>query len=1143
MSLQFYFGSSGAGKSGQLHRDIIQWAQKEPQTNFLILVPDQFTMQTQMDLVKTHPNHGILNIDVLSFGRLSHRIWEEVGGQRKPVLDDTGKSLILRKVAADYKEELPYIGSNLKKQGYIHEIKSSISEFMQYGIDREVLAGLLEDTRGRQVLNAKLQDLSTLYQAFYAYINGQFITTEETLDILREKLKDSRIIKDSVVALDGFTGFTPVQYRLLQELMIHAKQMIVAVTIDGSSNPFRQESEQELFYLSKKTVSDLCKLADEAGIARSKDVYVGAECNFRFQNNPEMAHLEQHIFRYPVKAYEAEAEHIRLFETTDIAEEVRQVCLEIRRLVTGQGYCYRDIAVITGDLNTYARYVEREAKRYEIPVYLDRTRGIRLNPMIEYIRSALKILIDNFSYESVFHYMRSGFADFTPEETDLLENYVLSLGIRGKRRWQSVFTRKPKHVAEDEQLGYLDTLNQLRQRLVEQLMPLMEKAGTAGERVQALYQFITQADIQQKLAGYEAYFKQSKEAVKEREYAQIYRLVMELLEQIYGLLAQEAMTMEEFADILDAGFLEIEVGSIPQNIDRVVVGDMERTRLKQVKVLFFLGVNDGNIPKAGGTGGIISDLEREYLQGFDIELAPTPRQKIYIQRLYLYINMTKPSDCLYLSYARMDAEGKTIRPAYLIDTMQKLFPRMIIQRPQVRPELEQMMAAADALDLFIRKLRQYADGYSDEQEEQELFSLYQVISRRLTEAEQIAQLVDTAFYSYHRQDLKRELAGLLYGSIIIGSASRLERYAACAYAHFLQYGLSLKEREEYQLAQMDLGNVFHGVLELFSKELQNTRYTWFDFPDGEGEQMLWAALEQYSVSYGETIFYSNARNEYLLKRLHRILLRSVKTIKKQLQQGMFAPKQFEVSFEQADRLSAVNIALSETEKLKLTGRIDRVDTYEDEDHVYVKVIDYKSGSQKFDLAALYHGLQLQLVIYMDAALEIEKRSSPDKEAVPAALLYYHIADPMIKTETELSPEELNTKILQELCMNGVVNEKEGIVPLLDREFTDQSFVIPVTRKKDGGYGARSSLLGEEEFQLLSHYVNRKIKQFGTEILAGRIDISPYEQAGKTACTYCDYQAVCGFDMGIPGYEKRILEPMEKEEILAGMRDLVAEGKE
>lgn len=1138
MSLQFYIGASGSGKSYELYDKITLEAIENPQKNYLIVVPDQFTMQTQLEMVqmaKRHNRNGIMNIDVLSFGRLSHRIFAEVGGNDKPVLDDTGKSLVLRKVATEQEQELSVMKRNIKKIGYIHEVKSAISEFMQYGLGTNEVEQLIEYSKKRGALSYKLKDLYVMYDGFLKYIDKKYITTEEKLDILRNALPKSKVVRNSTIVFDGFTGFTPVQNKVIQQLMELADKVVVTITMDTRENPYKLDGEQKLFHLSKKTICDLIRLAKDADVEwdEKQDIKIESQAVYRYRNNPGLAHLERELFRFPYKEYTKEQDSIHIFEASTPKEEIRQVCLAIRKLIREKGYCYRDIAVVTGDIERYGYIAKEEFTKFEIPYFLDQTNKLVLNPFVEFIRSALLVVIQDYSYESVFHFLRCGLTGISEQETDRLEIYVTTMGIRGKKAWNSMFTRR--YNKQEEEAEELEEINRIRQQIVDMLEPLMIKEATGEKFVKALYDFIVNAKIEEKLAEYEDEFTIQGDLVKGKEYSQVYRLVMELLEQIISLLGDEEMQIKEFADILDAGFAEIKVGTIPQNVDKVVIGDIERTRLCAIKALFFIGVNDGIIPKSGGTGGIISDIDREFLQESEFELAPTPRQQMYIQRLYLYMIMTKPEEVLYLSYSKVDNEGKSIRPAYLINTVMKIFPNLNIEQPQLRPVQEQIDSPVDAFGYLVQLLRSYAANEIGE-DKKFFFTLFDTYVRNEKYAPIVNQMKKAAFFHYQNHRLPKELAKLLYGQVLKNSVSRLEKFAACAYAHFLKYGLTLEERDKYSFESVDMGNVFHAVLENFSEKIAEEGYTWLDFPKEEGERIVRECLDSFAVEYGETVLYSSKRNEYMITRMRRILNRTVQTLQYQLSKGAFTPENFEMSFQMVSDLDSVNISLSEDEKMQLIGRIDRVDTCTKEDKIYVKVIDYKSGTRKFDLAALYYGLQLQLVVYMNAAVEVQKKKNPDKKIVPAAMLYYHVSDPMTETDKgQPDTKEIEDAILEELKMTGMVSDDEEIINILDKDFTDKSKILPVARKKDGSFTKTSTVLSHEDFEVVSDFVTQKIKEIGTDILNGDISLNPYEQSKQNACTYCSYHNVCGFDKRLGGSLVRELDELSQDEAMEKIR--------
>ena len=1199
MSLQFIYGPAGSGKSHKLNHELITQAIAHPDKRYLLIVPDQFTMHSQLELVRSHPRRGILNIEVLSFGRLSHRIFEEVGQSPLLALDDLGKSLVLRKVAADIAKKLPIIGSSMQKSGFVAELKSTISEFMQYGIDPAELGKMVEFSANRGALSAKLRDIQCLYAAFLDYINDKYVTAEETLGLLCAALPHSRIVRDSVIAFDGFTGFTPLQNRVILETMKVAGRVIVtvlqgteSVAVAGSEAPALKE--HSLFYLTQKMVADLSRLAVDAGIEREADVVIEEKIPRRFMAgsdagvNYELAHLEKHLFRYPLQVYAgddspaspgataastnsttsntpatptaltdpvgqshptasptaspaASPTAIHIHEAPSVAAEVRRCFIEIKKLCMDAGHAYRDIAIITGDMNSYEPYLSREAAKYGVPIYLDRTQKIALNPFTEFIRQALRIIIKNYSYESVFHFARSGFLDISNAEIDRLENYCIACGIRGRSQWTSPFVRPMATWRGREQSEALSKLNHTRGQLLTALAPLGKKMKTAGEMVEALYDFVMAGNVQNKLKLYEDAFAKRGDMVRAKEYAQIFRLVMQLLEQIHALLQDEPMSLKDFAQILEAGFSELRVGTIPQSVDRVVVGDIERTRLGSLRALFFLGVNDGNIP-AGAGGGLLSDLDREFLATSPWELAPTPRQRMYTQRLYLYINMTRPSERLYVSYALVGGDSKSLRPSYLIDMLKRMFPpsaRDARSQPasarigtDYEADTEQLFGLADSLDVFVENLRLYAAAVEGVAAGTEatldrpslLTILVNVYHSDARYRPVLHRLMNQAFSHYSHRPLTRSVADLLYGELLNESASRLEQFASCAYAHFLKYALLLREREAFSFEAVDLGNVYHGVLELYATKLAEGGHSWQNFDDETARCLLDEALSEYVALHRVDVLYGSARHEQMIGRIRRIMLRTVRALREQLKQGDFYPRWFEAAFAQ-----------EYPDSLVLRGKIDRIDMCIEDDAAYVKVVDYKSGFRRFDLASAYYGLQLQLITYLKMALDMAAKAHPDKAVSAAAVLYYHIFDPIVSEEGELSAADLELKLLSELRMTGMVNKDAAVIEKLDKHFAGKSWVIPVELKKDGDFSARSAVMSGADFQVAMRFVEQKIRDMATQIKAGDIDLNPYKKGGDFACKYCQYKHVCGFDLRLPGHGLRQLTALSPAEVLEKMK--------
>ncbi len=1167
--LRFCFGASGAGKSTRMIDEFISRSTEDTGKNYLIIVPDQFTMQTQKDVVRRHPRGAIMNIDILSFGRLSHRIFEETGHSSFSVLDDVGKSLVLRHVADEYKDDLPVLGRFMHGSGYIDEVKSIISEFMQYGIGDKELELLEEKTARKGALNAKIRDLRLLYSGFLKYIEGHFVTAEETLDILCDALRESELIKDSVVLFDGFTGFTPIQYRVIKVLLSLCREVCFTVTIDPEDSPYSADiREQELFALSKKTVRDLEKLEfdlqKEAGATISdfetyrsirhgmgggkEDVFIEGSTVARLSANPELSFLERNLFRYNAREYAGEVHTISIFEASSPSEEVRQTMIRISRLVKDEGYAYRDIALVCGSMETYGGLVSRYAEKFDIPVYIDKNLDILLNPFIEYITSAINIVISGYRYEDVFHYIKSGMTDFSPSDIDLLENYVRALGIRGRKQWEDRFVRRmPKRFsgaksaagADEKELLRLSTLDGIREKVSSDLKPLFDAAGgSVSDITGALISMIESNNCRDKLEAYRDRFALQGDIKKSREYDQLYGRIMELFAQIDALIGQEKTDLREYKEILTAGFAEVSLGTIPQDVDRIIVGDIERTRLREVKCLFFLGVNDGNIPARAGGLGILSEIDRQFLLdlGTEFMLAPTPRQQMYIQRLYLYMNLTKPTDRLFLSYTDIDGDGKSMQPAYLINKLKKMYVSLEVTRPENDSFESRIESIMDSRDALAEMMREYAQGRMRDEEKRDLFTLGRAVTLLGGESF-VDKITRAAFTHYKSQPLGRAIALALYGASLHSSVSRLEKYASCAYSHFIQYGLRLGERQEYEFDVSDLGNVFHQVLEKYTTEIISKDIDWKSLSKEDSDRILNEALIECADAYGNTILRSSARNQFMLDRIKRILTRTVDTLKYQVSKGVFAPAYVEMSFDVAGSLDDIDISLSDDEKnairarMKLDGKIDRVDLYEDPEHVYVKIMDFKSGAHRFNIASLYYGLSLQLVMYMNVASAAQKKLKSEKEVVPAAILYYHVDDPLVDGKNGMVTDDINKEILSKLKMTGLVNENPDIIRMLDSTITAQSDIIPVKLKSNGSPDAYSQTASDEEYAAISRFVGKKIREFGKNIINGDISVNPYESGGASSCTYCAYRSICGFDERIGGFTRRKLD-ISKDEAMA-----------
>ncbi len=1089
MALQLVCGGSGAGKSEYIYRDIIDKAIKNPGYNYIVVVPEQYTMATQKKLVNMHPKKGILNIDVVSFERLAYKVFEEIGGENRPVLDDTGKNLIVRKVLENKKKELRFFSNTINKTGFVSELKSVISELLQYDIDDDRLEAIRNEVQFSNLLKVKLDDVAVVYKGFKEYLSDNYITSEEILDVLCQVVERSSNIRNSEIVFDGFTGFTPIQYKLLELLLTCCRDVQVSVTIDIREKLNVREGMHNLFFMSKDMAGKLMAICDRVHVDVRQPVMLGQECNWRFKDRKDLAFLEANVFRPSYGVYGEVPENIHMYAATTRKEEINYCIGEIIRLTGKEGYHYSDIAIVTGEVASYGKQIANVCEHNNIPVFVDHKKSVTDNPAVELIRSVLAVIEKNYSYDSMFRYLRTGLVDVSRDDVDQLDNYCVAAGIRGGKAWKEAFYKKGK----GKYAFPVKELNDIRCIIVEPIEKLesvlKSKESTVKQCVLALYDYILEVKLESKIA------RLSQHPDTGHEYEQLYKKIIELLDSMVELLGDECVSLREFNRIVDAGFEEIKVGLIPPTADCVVVGDIERTRLDNIKVLFFIGVNDGVVPKKNENKSVLSETERNALYDMDVILSPTMREKAFVQRFYLYLLLTKASEQLYISYAGKGSDGKTLLPSYLIRNLKQYFPKLRIQ----------------------------ADG------DYRLQHKYIRIPK--------SELVWTSDNIINI--LADNIAAGIYGRELVGSVSAFEQYASCKFAYFLKYGLGIEPREKYEFNFLDFGNVVHDVLEHVGKELKEEKRPIGRLTDQERSELVNRCISRISETYKDTILKDSSRNEFLVKRMTQLVDRTLWVIGKQMESGVFESDAYEQRF----LVDEQEIMLKDgVGFMSMEGKIDRIDIYEKDDSVYVRVVDYKTGGSKFELAKAYYGLKMQLVMYMHAAMELEAKKHPGKNIIPAGILYYNVDDPLIDT-ADNDYGKVQEQVYASLRMEGMVNKDENgnIARYMDSVSSDKSNVVPVTYNNDGSLSGRGcSTLTTEQFKTLNSYMDAKATDIGSSIMSGSININPYKDGERGSCNFCPYGSVCGFSQDLSGYPYRRIKKFGDAVIWNNMKEGVDE---
>lgn len=1098
MAIQFILGASGTGKTKYIYDRMIEESMKSGHRPILFILPEQSNMAAEQDMVTLHPAGGTMDISILSFTRLAFQVFDERNVHTRDILDDYGKSMLIMRLLKQYQGELSYYGSMIGKQGFVDEVKSILSEFYQYQITDDILGDVLERLSPEKSLFHKISDLRLLRKAFDEAMSDSYMVTEQILSMLKEVAGESELLSRADIYFDGFTGFTPVQYDVIEELMRLNGNLYFSFTMDEDIFGQNDYSEQGLFTLGKQSVDRLCQLAEKNQVTVLP--HVGLTRNYRLEGCPELEFLERQLFRFPVKSYEGKPEHIGIFQANGSREEAVYIAKTVKKYVMEEGWHYRDFAIITGDITEQTDVWRQVMEQLNIPYFLDANETLSHNPIVEAVGLLFELFRMDFSYDSVFTFLKTGFLDMDMEAVYNLENYALKYGVHGYSWWNNAFKGGVKGLHD---------LNATRQQFMDKLEKIapvfLKKSAIAKEYIRALYDFFAENHMAEKLHAGSILLEQKGELRAAKAYDQVYDKFIAVLDKTMDILGEEEIEREHFTQILMTGISDMQLGIIPSTLDQVVIGDMERTRLHHVRCLFVAGCNEGILPAGASGKGILADKDRQQLQELNVVLAPDSRQEIFLQQFYFYLQLTQTAEKLVISWRKSDDKGAELRPSYFVNRLYQIFPNLQKENADIQIKKILPSTAGELTADFTNTL---AAGIAADS------SIYDMMWQ--SNPAMAERILEGFLYNNSSGVLDHMLSKRLYGEHMLHSVSRLETYSGCAYQFFLQYGLHLAKREEYKVESNHIGTILHAVMEEFFKQVKEGVL----LPEQMTEKQLEEVAEQLTIAAAkeenDTIFESSYRNRHQLDVLIRIAKRSVVNLCKHLEYGDMKPEFFEKKFSPKDQLRYINMTLSDGTRMELNGIVDRVDIKETEDAIYLKVIDYKSGVKDIDYVKMFEGQQLQLTVYMSVIKELLEEQYPNKKVIPTGMYYYHIYDPIIEGTDE---DKIEQKRQESNRLSGLVNEDETSRNLMDGK---TGLVTPVRYKKDGELDSRNSaLVTSEELKQISRFVRDKMMEIGEDIIHGRIEMNPEKGELHSPCNFCDYGNVCRFEPGLPGNAYRI----------------------
>ncbi|WP_416150502.1 helicase-exonuclease AddAB subunit AddB [Salipaludibacillus sp. HK11] len=1169
MAISFYLGRSGSGKTTKMQTEMIDKMNENPTGDPIIyLVPEQMTFQAEKNLVK-RMGKGITRTQVLSFSRLALRILQEVGGTTRNHIEKTGIHMLLRKIVERKKQQFQLFQKVATSQGFVEQLEQMITEFKRYDIDSDVLKTEIErlqesnqdDSAEQRTIKDKLHDMYLILSQVEIEIADKYIASEDYLQLLADKIYESTKLKQAIVYVDGFHSFTPIELNVLRSLFITVKDVNIALTLDQPVATVEDLHPLDLFYETGNTYKQLYDLCEEFDLPEISTTILDESKRFKSSG---LMYLEKNQNQRPAKPSNNH-EGVRVISSVHRRGEVERVAREIISLVRDQGYRYGEIAILLRNVGEYSDYFETIFQTEKIPFFTDQKRSALNHPLVEFIRSSLEVIQRHWQYEAVFRTLKTELlfpmnGENTREKVDQLENYVLSYGIRGKR-WYSEkpWTYRRMATTADSNIdqtnaeqSYEKQINELRDLLMQPLINFqasVKKSKTVRDYCRTLYQLLEDVQAADKLEVLRDEAVKLDDLREAREHDQLWSQIIHLIDQIVEISGDEKISFELFMKMIETGLESLSFSIIPPAFDQVVIADMETSRVSQVRCAFIMGVNDGVIPAKPDEGSLVSEEERAHLEKQGLHLAPGAERQLLNESFLMYMAQSIPQEKLYFTYPLADEEGRSQQPSMMLHHIQDLFPKMSIEVAsgsplEVSEEQEEQTFITNpqqTLSQLTQQLQGWKRGYHVSSIWWEVYNWFVTNSAWKGKVSVVLQSLN---YKNQPENLPKRLTEALYGPVLKTSVSRMEQFNACPFSQFANYGLKLKERETFKLEAPDIGTLFHAALKEMAETLRAEGRDFSNLTKQKAASMSKTIVGNLAPKIQREILLSSNRFTYIQQKLEEVVSRASTVLAEQAKRTGFSPAGLEVGFGPDEQLPPLTFELDNGHVIELIGRIDRVDKAEDEDGVYVRILDYKSSSKDIKLDDVYEGLALQMLIYLDVIVT----SAADwlgTEVTPAGVLYFHVHNPMIQADQKLSLEQIEEKILEDFKMKGLLSSSLNVIKQMDLELETgrRSEMLPVGLKKDGEPYANSKVITEPDYKTLRSYLRNHVKKVGTSIMQGNINLTPYKKKQNIPCTFCSYKSFCQFDPSIESNDFRYLSGHSNEDILELIREQEGEAHE
>ncbi len=1140
MKLDVIKGAINSLKTYECINRIENLKKNNPDEKIIFIVPEQFSYSAEKLMTSHFGGTGLNNIEVLTMSRLQDRFLNRA---RRNYLTAAGKAVLIQKAINDVNKEENIYGGCIDKPGFVNTVADIITELKRCLITPSILSECANNAKNT-MLKRKLLSVADIYSRYQELNSDKFYDAEEDLTRLSYVIANDMVLADAYVFIDEFSEFYPQHYRVIESVLKTAKGLTITLPID--------EDNKELSQIPTDTLNRLKKLAQKNGaqlrestVLKSDKFFKSDEINFYFNNYDKFNDRR-------FMAFKKETKDITLFTAKDPYSEVENVAKNIRWLVDEKDYRYRDIAVCCGNCDDYIGIIQAVFKEYNIKYFTDVKLSITDHPVVLTIISLFDIIKENWSYDSVFRYLKSGFiykkvddeiSQFSADDIDLLDYYVLKYGIKGKKKWLDDEEWELKSASISDALSDYQNrkdseitvkINKIRQEIVAPIKRFIDKTSrrnSVKNIAKALFEFLEEIHLCEGLKKEVKSLSQNNMINEAEQLSQVWNLLIAVLDQTVTALGDTKCSREDFKKFIYSGLSVNEISIIPPALDGVLISAANAVKNNSVKALFIIGAIRGKIPCEKTDEGMFSDSDRKELDLLlaqnDCEIRANSAYYRTSEEYKLFRVIFSARELLKISYPLNNFNGEAQMPSQMILDLRKIFSSLtqINDLTDEKRDLDRFFTVNSAFDYLLKNRNKKNDMVAKQ--------IYRWFLDNDELKDKLLVIKNADLYKVEKAKILPKNAELLYSDMLNYSASRLKVYADCPFKYFMQYGLGAKPEQIWQIQKFDLGTLMHyiickycEIIEADADDFEALRKKWNDLTAEESDKIIDSIISQVTSSIISSVGKDEEKIKYLLMRIKKIIQRSCEIVRISLTKGEYTAVEYEKEF---------LIKLDSGERsVGIKGTIDRIDIAQNEESAGIRVIDYKSGKKDFSVVSVCNMQDVQLILYATAALELFKMgnikySDPSVKSRITGIMYNKLRDTFVEAKGA-SKSEIADMLSKEMRLNGVVildttidakeNEhfdlSDAFLMDSDIEATGESSYLKIALKKDGEPKQNSEIISRAGFNKLTEYVKKQIIKTDLEIMSGNIEILPYSEADNSACDYCEMSEVCLFDKNRDG---------------------------